>query len=440
MRFRLAAILDGKGSGYILRNGPAGASQRLKPTLAPVLILLATTLAGCDKPKEGPKRADHVAARTVRYHPDIHRVSNRDDSVEATTQPAAATNPGPAGSPVLFVNGDAVTVPEILEPLVAELESEAKRLPPQVYYSTMVRSVRRQIDLHVSTLLIYQEAKDHYPEKVIEAFDKEVDRRLKEIVTERYQGVYARFEAQLKTMDMTPQDVKTRIKRQFMVSQYMRDKYKPVLREPPRRELLKYYQEHLGEFTAPERAELFLIEIPVETMLGKPRNLATAEDFQAARQRGVAQLQRAREELDSGVEFTAVARAYSKGLKAEQGGVWGEISPGTLQGRWAKAAEVLFSLSENGTSDVVESEAALFLIRCGKKTPPQQISFEEAQPKIIERIKEEQFARLSQEHVESLLNKATVRPLPEFTEAVASAAPRPPPPPIQIERDGAGDN
>lgn len=392
-------------------------------------VTVAASLAGCDKPKEGPKRADHAAAHTDRYHPDFDRASNRrgtaSASAPADSEPVATSGPGPAGSPVLFINSESVSVPEILEPLLPELEKDAKTLSPQLYYTSLRRAVKRQIDLHVSTLLLYQEAKTFYPEKAMEALDKEADKRIKEIVTDRYQGVYARYEAQLKAMDLNPDDVKARIKRQILVTQYMRDKYKSLLREPPRRDLLKYYQDHQDEYTTAERAELLLIEVPVETALGKPRNLATSQEIEAARKKAVAQLRRAREELESGVEFPAVARAYSRGIKDAQGGSWGEVSPGTLQGRWAKAAEVLFTLSEQQISDVIEADEFVFLVKCGKRTPAQRVSFEEAQPKIIERIKDEQFSKLSQEHVESLLDKATVRPLPEFTEAVLAAAPRP---------------
>lgn len=400
------------------------------------MLFALLAVAGCDKPDEGPKRADHAAAHTVRYHPELRRPASTDrgptaPSDSAESQPAPASGPGPVGSPVLFVNDDAVSVPEILEPILGELEHDARTLSPQMYYNSMQRAVRRQIDLHVSTLLIYQESKDHYPEKAMEVIDKEVDRRIKEIVTDRYQGVYARYEAQLKAMDLSPDDVKGRIKRQLMVTQYMRDKYKTLLREPPRRDLLKYYQDRAAEFTSPERAEMLLIEIPIEAALGKPRNLATAAEIEAARQKAAAQLRRAREELDSGVEFTAVARAYSKGLKASQGGNWGEISPGTLQGRWAKAAETLFTLSENQVSDVIEADEFVYIVKCGRHTPPRRVSFEEAQPKIIEKVKDEQFNKLSQEHVESLLSKATVRPVAEFTQAVVAAAPRPAPPPLE---------
>ncbi|MBI4580358.1 MAG: peptidyl-prolyl cis-trans isomerase [Planctomycetes bacterium] len=408
-----------------------------------MLLVAAAGMAGCDQPKQGPKRPDNEAAHSRLYHPDVRRVSatrpgagssrpstqpSSGPTSEPASRPAARSDAGPVGTPVLFVNGDTVTVPDILEPILEALKDDARALSPEAYQAAKRRAIRRQIDLHVSTLLIYQEAKNTYPEKAMEVVDKEIDRRIKEVINERHGGVRARYEAQLKSMDLTMDDVRSRIRRQLLVTQYMRDRFKPLLREPPRRQLYQYYEAHLDEFTTPERAEMLLIEIPLEAVLGAPRNAATAQQIVDARKRAVAQLKRAREELDSGVEFTAVARAYSKGLKAAQGGVLSEISPGALRGRWAKSAEVLFTLSENQTSDVIETDDAAFIVRCGKRTPPQQVSFEEAQNRIIERLKDEQFNQLSQEHVGELLAKATVHPVAEFAEAVAAAAPRPQPP------------
>jgi hypothetical protein len=419
---------------------PPGCVQSV--CLASVLAL-ALICSGCDNEKKGPKRSDHQAAHTEHYHPDITRTAPlkgeiaRSTESQPATQPVAASGPGPVGTPVLFVNNEPVTVPEILEPILQNLKNDSTKLPPQAYYMAVRRNVREQIDLHVSTLLIHQEAKNNYPEKAMEEFDKEVDRRIKDVVNDRYQGIYARYEAQLKAMDMTMADVKGRIKRQLLVTQYMRDKFKPMLHEPPRRQLYTYYQDHLTDFTTPERAELFLIEVPVDALLGKPRNLSTAQDIADAHSKAVAQLKRAHEELESGVEFTAVARAYSKGIKASQGGAWGEIGPGTLQGRWAKAAEVLFTLAENQTSDVVETEDAAFIVHCGKRTPARQASFEEAQTKIIERMKEEQFNRLTQEYIQGLIAKATIRPVNEFNEAVMAAAPRPPAAPAEQPEQSA---
>ena len=64
-------------------------------------------------------------------------------------------------------------------------------------------------------------------------------------------------------------DVKERARRRIMVTQFLRDRFLPRLREPPRRDLVEYYQAHLDEFTTPAKAELLLIEVPVESELGK---------------------------------------------------------------------------------------------------------------------------------------------------------------------------
>lgn len=396
------------------------------------LFLIAST--GCNKHKEGPKRADHKAAHTQQFHPDLRRDSsaapgkatNATAQPPPASQPAAVSGPAPMGTPLLFINGETVTVPEILEPIYEELQENARKQSPQAYMSTMQRAIHRQIDMHVSTILIHQEAKNTFPEKANEFFDKEVERRLKEIVAERYGGVHARYEAHLKALELTTNDIKTRLKRQVMVAQYVRERFKPMVHEATRRQLHNYYQAHLEDFTTPERAELFLIEIPIDTILGKPRNTANSEELATAARKAVHQLQRAREELESGIDFAAVARAYSKGLKASQGGAFGEIGPGTLQGRWAKAAEILFTLNENEISEVIQMPDAVFLVKCGKRTPARQTSFEEAQEKIMDRMRDEQFSQLSQEHVAELLRKATVYPVQEFTLAVTMAAPRPP--------------
>lgn len=398
-------------------------------------VLLAAA-NGCEKPNHGPKRADDVAAHTTRYHPDIHR-QNHDaatgGSTAAATSPAdtAATAPaakaGPLGCPVLFVNTDTITVQEVLEPILDELQEKAKTLSPSLYAAAMRSAIQKQIDTQISILLIYEEAKDTYPSKATEFFEKEADRRIKEAINLRFDGIHARYEAHLKALGLTVEDIKNRVKRQVMFEQYMRDKFQPSLREPPRRQLLKYYETHLDQFTKPARAELFLIEVPIAAELKMSIKQATSEDLAAARKRAIAHLKRAQEELAAGVEFEAVAKAYSKGVKAAVGGAWGEISPNTMQGRWAKAAEVLFTLKPGESSDIIETDDAVFIVKCGQSTPAQQVSFEEAQKTIIDRMKEEQFDRVSREHIQKLYDKAIIGPMIEFAQAVQAATPRPAP-------------
>ena len=84
---------------------------------------------------------------------------------------------------------------------------------------------------------------------------------------------------------------------------------------------------------------------------------------------------------------------------------------------------MLFTLSANQVVTRIETDEAVYIVKCGKHTPPRRVSFEEAQAKIIDKVKDEQFTQLAQQHIQGLMEKATIRPLPEFGRR---PSPRPP--------------
>ncbi len=408
-------------------------SRLMTRTLCLLIATLGLTVSACDQSAPGPKRSDHVAAHAARYHPEVDPRSESASAPSGTQpaeEPAASPRaaPGaPVGRPVLFVNGQTLTVQEILEPIYAELEEQAKTLEMGPYRQELRRAVLREVNMQIDGLLVGQEARLGYTDKQIEVFEKEADRRIKETINDHYDGIHARYEAYLKTMDLAINDVKERAKRQAMVEYFLRDRFQPLLREPPRQQLLRFYEQHLDEFTTPEKAELLLIEAPLDRELSGPIDEATPEQVAAARASAKARLERAREELSSGIEFTAVAKSYCRGIKGPQGGSWGQISPRALKGRWAQAAEVLFSLQEGQVSEVIDRPEWLFLVKCGARSPHRRLGFEQAQAGIIERVKQEQFERLTTEYMLNLRGKATVDHLAEFVQACEAAAPRPAP-------------
>lgn len=395
-------------------------------------------LSGCKDKVEAPKRADHQAAHNPHYHPDIPRYNNA-----GSTRPASAPaeeanflrptatrfsdlfNAGVIGSPVMFVNTETISIPEILEPIYEDLQRKSRILSDADYTDVVLQQVRQQIDYQVSTLLIYEQAKNNYSNKNIqEALDKQMDVIVREMVTARFDGVYARYESHLRQLDYTPEQMKERLKRETIVREYLRERFKPMLKEPTRRELVKYYEQNLPDFTTTEKAELLLIEIPVQSELKKPLADATDAERRAARARAIARVKRAREEIDSGIDFATVARSYSRGAAASAGGSWGEISPGSLGKRWAKPAQVLFTLKPGQMAEV-ETDDAAFLVRCGKRTPAHQASFEEAQTRIMSKLIDEQFNRYRSEYIRDLMAKSIITKRPEFAQAVLAVVPKP---------------
>ena len=398
--------------------------------LGTVVILCA---AGCKEEIAGPKRDDHDAAHTARYHPEVRR-SDADTSSTSditTTQPALTSRPadpfagpGPVGSPVLFVNGDTLTVQEILEPLTADLNRQASILTPIGYRDYLFRTITNQIRSQVSLIVVYQQAKDTYPEEAHKAVDARADEMIRDVIDRRFGGVNARYEEHLQVLDLTLDDMKKRARRQVLVTQFLQDRFLPRLREPSRRELMKYYQTHQDEFTTPARAELFLIEVPIEKELGNSIAPESKEVLAAAREQARARVDRARQELESGVDFAAVAKRYSKGDRALVGGDWGEISPNTLTGRWATYSEVLFTLDAGQIGDVLDLEEAVGLVKCGKRTAQHRVSFEGAQEQIVVRVKDEQYKRMTDSYVVELLEQATIDERQKqglFLAAVAAA-------------------
>jgi hypothetical protein len=220
--------------------------------------------------------------------------------------------------------------------------------------------------------------------------------------------------------------MKERIKRRIMISQYLHEHFKPLIQNPGRTELFRYYQEHKSEFMTSPKAEMFIIELPFENELESRRASKEGDVVAAAKADALAKLRRAREELDSGVSFTDAARQYSKGLQAANGGAVGEVSPGSMAGRYQRACEVLFTLEEGQVSAPVETPEAVFLVKCGKKTPAHQGSFEESQTQIRSKIMEEKFQEMQKKYIQEMEAKAVIGKREEFMLAVLSAAPRPP--------------
>jgi len=393
---------------------------------AACVLLLASA---CRETEIQPKYKDHEAAHRRRYHPAVDRSA-------ATTQPAsaaaikaqgqAATRPNPFGSPVLFVNRQTITVQDVLEPILDDFQAKAETLPPPAYQAYVQRELAQQIEFQIGLAVVYEQAQLTYTEeRYQEAFQKEADRMVRDVINRRFGGVQVRYEEHLKRLELTMEEVTERAKRQVMVMQFLRDRFQPATHEPTRRELMNYYQAHLDTFTTPARAELFLIEIPLEAQLGKPPERASADEIAEARQQASAQLEQARAALARGTDFAEVARTYCKGVRAKAGGAWGPISRGALTGRWAPAEKVLFSLEPGQYSDVVETDEALFVVKCGQRTDAHTLGFEEAQQQILQRLAEEEFNRRRDAYIARLVARARIRPREAFYRSVVAAIPRP---------------
>lgn len=383
---------------------------------------------GCSETSQGPKREDHESAHKARYHPEVKRgPADGVAQIDLSATRPAGVGSGPVGVPVLFVNGDPITVPEIVEPLGRQLAQRADRLDHRAYEAHLARAAADEIRRQVRSLVVFQEAKRKLPEQGHRVLDTKADELINNLINREFDGVRARFENHLEALGLNLETMRELARRDILVSQYLHDRFLPLIRDPSRRELMKYYQNNIDQFTTPAKAEMYLIDVPFADEEGKPLVKPTPADKEAARQRAREQIELARSELQRGEDFETVAKKRSRGIRSALGGNWGEITPGALSGRWTTPAEVLFTLQPGQVSPILEAEEAFFIVRCGNAAPEQCLTFEQAQADIIARIQEERYTRITEQYVRGLLANAAIdeRQQQGFFQAVIAACPRP---------------
>jgi len=385
------------------------------------------------------EESEPVASRPTSTQTGTAPISRKEWSAgRPTTLPTRPRARGAASqsiqSPILMVNNEPITVQEVLEPLRAELEKASKEMSPSEYrrfanHRLMVRLVRL-----VDELLAYDEAKKEITDEMETQIKKAVDQTEQNRINAEFGGRFSRYEAWLEANRESRDEVRKRIRRELIVRQYLKDKFLPLIRHPTRQEMLKYYQRHPEEFTEPLRVELFLIDAPYWVFLeGTP-----TEDRQAlwpkvsgprrleARRTAQQHMEQALREIKSGIPFEAVARSYSRGPNADNGGAWGFISPGGLTGRWTEVAEVLFQLQPGQVSEIMRTDDGLFIVKAGRRFEQRTIPFVEAQPLIEKTLVKEQQDKLEADFLTRLRNKATLGDFPSFLQALFDAAPRQP--------------
>lgn len=331
------------------------------------------------------------------------------DSTAAAPQPSPAmVEDEPAGPvDVLFINEDSITVVDAVEPVRTELAAQRAAMPPNQFAQMVDKVLRDRIRTMARDLLLYQEASRRLSDQEAEYLEKFTDQRIREIVQKEHAGRQVRWEQAMAEQGLTPEKAREKIRRELVVIRHLQQVITPRIQEPTRRELLNFYEKVRPELSSPERRQMLLIEIP--------------KDGNAAAARQTAKT--AQTELQSGTPFEEVARRWSKGVHAEDGGDWGMINPDSITGRWAQAAEALVNLPAGGTSGIIETESGYFIVRVGMIEPRQEPGFAEVQRDLTERYRDQQFNMLVDELVLRLQERAVIRPenLNLFLEAAVNA-------------------
>ena len=339
--------------------------------------------------------------------------------------PAPPLTPGPGAiaAELLTVNDQTLTVAEILYPLETDL-AEIRRTQTLVGFRERARQLIRQESTRViGALLVYAEGLASLAEGQRQALKAAVDREVEDVRNREFGGSGARLEAHLAERGLTLEQFRTRMERELVARQYLREKLLPQV-QVRRDELLTAYRERRAEFTTSETRELLMIEVPFARLLpeGGSWERASAPARAQAKAAAVRRIREAEEALATR-PFEDVAREFSFGPTAAKGGSFGAIGK-PLQPPYDELSRLIFDFEAGQVSAPIETPTGWYIVKCGTVQPAVSRTFAEVQDDLRRDLMERRFVRLSTDYYMKLAQNATISSLDAFLNAAVREAER----------------
>ena len=332
-----------------------------------------------------------------------------DDTTIFNSQVAATVN----GAPIL--NGDVldryagylISVREQMQ----KMAEDPKMLPPGQPVPTpddferfRYSLIQRDISSYIQKKLLYERMKGSLkPEQmkqmnshIDQLFEKEIERLKKEMkVTNKTE-----LELELNKKGSTLANVKDSFSLdRLSVEYFVAKSEKPDPIERP--DLVTYYQSNPDKFTVNAKVKWQQIQISITPEVSKSE----------ARKK----LDQAVAELNQGVSFDKVAKTYSDGPTAKEGGVWDWMEAGNLAD--TKLEQKLFTMPVNKLSEVHEGKDALCVVRVIDRNEAGRQPFKDVQEEIRAILTEEQNKNRPKKLLKDLFSKAVIETqysLPQF--------------------------
>ena len=268
------------------------------------------------------------------------------------------------------------------------LEANKARIPPEQYASIREELIKKQLTAYIQNKQIYLDAKRSIPsegwpsieKQLTKAFDESEINKLmtQEDVTNRRQ-----LEAKLRTFGSSLEREKRVFMERELASQWVQQQIKRD-EEITYDQMVKYYHDHLDEFTKPAKAKWEEIAVRIS------KYPAPADAKNAIAELG-------NQVVLGGAAFTDVAKKSSDGATASSGGRWDWTSQGSLVSKEIDTA--LFTLQVGQPSPILESNDYFHIVRVTDRDDAGTLPFLDAQVKIREKIVIQRFEKQKNEYL-----------------------------------------
>ena len=350
----------------------------------PVLTPPPMRVSGLAAPESSE---DELVSETDARASDVQLTSAKSTDVEDDT---ALFN----ASVVAKVNGAPVFAGEILERYGDVLRKERVRLPPEQFEMMRKQIIQRDLRNHIERRIVVERMKSSLTPDQIKAIEGELDKQFESEI-ERLKrdlkvNTKTELEIELNKRGTSLAEIRSSYGNQQIALQYLimnSERPKAATRE----DLLAYYRDHEKDYAFAARVKWRQIELPIAP---QGQELAKASAEQAARA------------LEAGQPFEQVAKRYSKGPKAQEGGDWGWMQKGSLAS--TELENWLFTIPVGRVSEVKYLSGSYRIIQVVDRQEAGQKPFSEVQEEIRKKLEEGQRNDQPRILLEKLLKEAVI--------------------------------
>ena len=340
-------------------------------------LLVALVLSACSRSTPASAQTENTAAQTA---------AQGQTGGQAQPPAAPAIKPVPAELPdvVARVNGEAISKSDF-EKAVQNIEANAGGPVPPDQRDRVYRGV---LDQMIGFRLLIQESKNR---KTVVP-DGELDKRVAQIRS-RFPSEEA-FKQALEQQNVTVEQLRTDALNDMLVGTMLQAEVAPKVTVTPE-QVNDFYQKNPTQFQQPERVRASHI------LISFPQNAD-----EAAKKEARTKAAEILKEVKAGKDFAALAKQHSTDPgSGSNGGDLGFFQKGQMVPPFEEAA---FALKPGETSDLVESQFGVHIIRMVDRQPGRTVPIDEVRPKIQQYLEGQGRQQQTQVFVDALKAKGKI--------------------------------
>ncbi len=284
-----------------------------------------------------------------------------------------------------IVDDEIITYKEVIKRGAVAIKEAQERYSDQEMIAKIEEILKNTLDELINRKVLVKEANRIFGTDmmVMKEVEKSLDSFVKGAVKDV--GSLSKYYEIAESQGINPIEKKNELREDIMIDKIMRDNVYNKIKIQPKL-MRQYYYENIDEFRQKKEVKIRHIMIKFSAHKGDRE-----ETYSAAKQ--------VMKRLKSGDDFSALARQYSEGPNAENGGLWSFEEVNELR---KDLRDVVYNLKDNECSDIVESPIGYHIFKVELIRPEKILEFAEVQEEIYKRLYREESARLKNQYINTL--------------------------------------